>query len=194
VADVSASLRQGPGLRPPVLRAPLWHVYICIHIHACMHGIHIHYIHACIHTYIHTYIHIHIHIHIYTYTYVYIYTYMYMYIRTYVCITRHLPPHHRQAIFLCAFRSIVLAAAPPQRTSINARARAVDARAMVSSCTHASTRTRPCARGGQLVGGLDIIKELIENGELKEALGLDGSEDEPLNARLEKLINREVCA
>jgi hypothetical protein len=41
---------------------------------------------------------------------------------------------------------------------------------------------------------LDIIKELIENGELKEALGLDGSEDEPLNARLEKLINREVCA
>ena len=40
---------------------------------------------------------------------------------------------------------------------------------------------------GELIGGLDIIKELIEGGELLEALGQSSSK-EPLNTRLEKLI------
>jgi Grx4 family monothiol glutaredoxin len=41
---------------------------------------------------------------------------------------------------------------------------------------------------GKLIGGLDIIKELIENGELNEALGLEA---ETLNKRLERLIHEQ---
>jgi len=45
----------------------------------------------------------------------------------------------------------------------------------------------------QLVGGLDVIKELIEGGELADALGqAQGSAALPLNERLEKLINQKV--
>ena len=55
--------------------------------------------------------------------------------------------------------------------------------------TYSKWPTYPQLYGkGKLIGGLDIVKELIENGELNEALGL---EPDSLNSRLEKLINRE---
>jgi len=41
---------------------------------------------------------------------------------------------------------------------------------------------------GTLVGGLDIAKELKEEGELREALGVGAAE--PLNDRLRKLVSR----
>ena len=41
---------------------------------------------------------------------------------------------------------------------------------------------------GELLGGLDIVKELIESGELKSMLPTE----EDLNSRLKKLINQEA--
>jgi len=42
---------------------------------------------------------------------------------------------------------------------------------------------------GELIGGLDILKELIEGGELHDSLGVAPGSD-PLDVRLEKLINK----
>lgn len=42
---------------------------------------------------------------------------------------------------------------------------------------------------GKLIGGVDIVEELVQDGELKSALGLDVS-PETLNDRLQKLINQ----
>lgn len=46
---------------------------------------------------------------------------------------------------------------------------------------------------GELIGGLDILKELIEGGELHDSLGVAPASD-PLDVRLEKLINKAVRA
>ncbi len=47
----------------------------------------------------------------------------------------------------------------------------------------------PTIRNSELIGGLDILKELVESGEFKSMLPAQ-SQNETLNDRLEKLINR----
>jgi len=46
--------------------------------------------------------------------------------------------------------------------------------------------------GGELIGGLDIVKELVASGELKEMVGSKvGSGEESLEERLKKLVSRD---